>query len=1300
MPRESIRTRKSASWTLTYQALEHRQLLVAGADLALYEFTDHNSSSPDLASTDSHLQSSASEITSPLFLDSTGNGEPPRGLALGNPFDESSEPTPSGGQDDYFEFTITPAAGREIDFSKFSMQVRKNDPDSKNSFSIYFDNDPSSAGDNFSTRLLSATISSEDIFETLSVDLESVPQLAAQTTPVTFRVYTWGTVGLGSARLDNIRVQTTLAAVSDSEYVYYGESGRLIFPLDDQGNRVSDFSAAGFKNGSEPIPDVTQTIVASRIVNVSPVAGDDMATVQAAIDLVAAMSLDANGFRGIVQLSAGEFQISDQLQILDSGIVLRGVGDGENPATDTILRATGTEQRSLVVVGQDSGTASNAIPNTTHNIVDKYVPVGATSLNVDSTANWSVGDQIVVYRPSTTEWISALGTDAIPPRSDGGEVVQWTPGPTFDQFYERVITRIEDNRVFFDAPLMNSFEQQYGGGTVYRYNFSTPRINLVGIENIRGVSDFAFDTDEEHARTFIQLNGVEDAWVTNVTGQHFIYATVHAASRSLRVTVDDAVSLEPISVITGARRYAFTIDGQFILMQNLFSEDGRHDFVNNTPSRNRGPNVFLNGTAVNSNSSTGPHQRWSTGTLYDSIVTDNEIEARNRGNFGTGHGWAGANMVFWNSSASSYIAQNPPTAQNWVIGGGGLIVDDMRFGDQELANFDAHNSQIDFGRSDNPTNSLFIAQRNQANAELNFQEREYIVGDFDLSEFDGLATADQVYVDSLWQSEVAANAGSLAINLSDESETGQVIPFSFDYELSANEHVYAAVLSLGLRGTGGDTTDDSIWVESADNAITLSSLGLTNSLALDQTTVLTIEVLGTDLEMLADGIFNLALSGDSILDWANLEILAGQGVSQIVDSDAASNQVLENSNVGVSVGIVASAFDADASDAVSYQLVDDAQGRFAINNQTGVVTVAGPIDFESNVSHSIAVEVISSDGSSNIATFDIAVLNVDDAFVASRSIFYRGSSFDNAGTLDAVATDKSPLLNGSVSTFENYSSYSLGLNGVVLEVGDLNSVPTLPTVSDFFEFRVGNNDNPETWAEGPALIDLVFVERAGANDRVFLIWQDNAIQGEWLQTKVLANSVTGLLSEDTFYFGSAIGETGNSTSSATTNLADVALARLNQTGFALTTIDNVYDFNRDARVNLSDIAIARTNQSGFSALRLIDLTSSLSKRGNEGLSQSEPTSSLVADLSQFERSVFSAESDAKLKSPDEANSYISQSPPLNLSGSVEASSSETAAIDDSGASIRVSDGVNQNAIDASASLRDLLFEDHFSFVEL
>ena len=58
-----------------------------------------------------------------------------------------------------------------------------------------------------------------------------------------------------------------------------------------------------------------------------------------------------------------------------------------------------------------------------------------------------------------------------------------------------------------------------------------------------------------------------------------------------------------------------------------------------------------------------------TGTLYDNVtINGNRLQARNAGNEGTGHGWNGANMVFWNSTASTFLVENPPTSQNWAIG--------------------------------------------------------------------------------------------------------------------------------------------------------------------------------------------------------------------------------------------------------------------------------------------------------------------------------------------------------------------------------------------------------------------------------------------------------------------------------------------------------------------------------------------------------------------------------------------------------------------------------------------------------
>ena len=65
-------------------------------------------------------------------------------------------------------------------------------------------------------------------------------------------------------------------------------------------------------------------------------------------------------------------------------------------------------------------------------------------------------------------------------------------------------------------------------------------------------------------------------------------------------------------------------------------------------------------------------------------------------------------------------------------------------------------------------------------------------------------------------------------------------------------------------------------------------------------------------------------------------------VSTPGDSDVATNVVNENAANGTSIGITAFASDADATNnTITYTLIDDAGGRFAIDLDTGVVTVAG-----------------------------------------------------------------------------------------------------------------------------------------------------------------------------------------------------------------------------------------------------------------------------------------------------------------------------------------------------------------------
>jgi hypothetical protein len=78
-------------------------------------------------------------------------------------------------------------------------------------------------------------------------------------------------------------------------------------------------------------------------------------------------------------------------------------------------------------------------------------------------------------------------------------------------------------------------------------------------------------------------------------------------------------------------------------------------------------------------------------------------------------------------------------------------------------------------------------------------------------------------------------------------------------------------------------------------------------------------------------------------------------------------------------------------------------------------------------------------------------------------------------------------------------------------------------------------------------------------------------------------------SPDVFYFGNAVGETGNRPYNAQVNASDEALVRFNgHSAFDPVDITFPYDFNRDRLVNSSDQAILRLNvTSALTALQWI-----------------------------------------------------------------------------------------------------------------
>src|SRR6516225_11392499 len=125
--------------------------------------------------------------------------------------------------------------------------------------------------------------------------------------------------------------------LSTSSLVFPGADGHLTYVPDAQGNVIPDFSNVGYQSGIAALPGTNGTPDVPVKVIVQPLAKgvDAGATIQAAIDRVSKLPIDANGFRGAVLLKAGLYPIKGHITISTSGVVLRGEGADPPDTTST-----------------------------------------------------------------------------------------------------------------------------------------------------------------------------------------------------------------------------------------------------------------------------------------------------------------------------------------------------------------------------------------------------------------------------------------------------------------------------------------------------------------------------------------------------------------------------------------------------------------------------------------------------------------------------------------------------------------------------------------------------------------------------------------------------------------------------------------------------------------------------------------------------------------------------------------------------------------------------------------------------
>ncbi|KAF9427588.1 hypothetical protein BGZ94_004617 [Podila epigama] len=219
-----------------------------------------------------------------------------------------------------------------------------------------------------------------------------------------------------------------------------------------------------------------------------------------------------------------------------------------------------------------------------------------------------------------------------------------------------------------DIPLTMNMDPIYGSGVVYHLERETEIPTDVGIENMALWSEHSPTNreDERHAWFAVTIDHCEHCWAADIRTRYFA-SGINVAQNSRHVTVQDCAIMNPVSLRSeGGRRYMYMLHGQQGLVKRCFAADARHDFI--TGSKTLGPNVFVDSEGIRANNEAGPHDRWTTGSLYDNVRSA-IINVRNRKWMGAGQGWPGVFHVIYRCAAQHIgTFQSPPGGTNWVIG--------------------------------------------------------------------------------------------------------------------------------------------------------------------------------------------------------------------------------------------------------------------------------------------------------------------------------------------------------------------------------------------------------------------------------------------------------------------------------------------------------------------------------------------------------------------------------------------------------------------------------------------------------
>ncbi len=446
------------------------------------------------------------------------------------------------------------------------------------------------------------------------------------------------------------------------------------------GERLIDYSWAGYHNGAAPLPQPTTPAV-SVLAHGADASGatDSTAAIQAAIDAVAQLG------GGVVALPAGTFRVDGTLLVTASGTVLRGAGPAQTRLWFT--KHVGMSHKAhLTFRGQPKVDL----------VAPAHLPPGSTSgpsdlwpgyhVNLPPKPTLQKGDELALTVLITPGFVADHGMTGTWKAFNGKRVRFWRSRVT------KLTPSWHGSTVVGRAP-------GFPGKVTYRDKPQLERVT--GYLSECGVEELsvgnAVDWDDAWAQNQVRaigFEGVRDCWARNVhsfdppgpkqeghmPGAHLQSSGI-VISDSTRVTVQGCHLQRAQHRGGGGNGYLFEIrQSTHVLTRDCIGQQGRHNFIQNwgfgtagcvwTGLLSEGGKAMISkDVAFAPTAFSEFHHSLAMFNLVEDSVLNDGWASRNRGDWSSGAGHTATQNTLWNVRGTGVVISRN-FGHGYVVGTG------------------------------------------------------------------------------------------------------------------------------------------------------------------------------------------------------------------------------------------------------------------------------------------------------------------------------------------------------------------------------------------------------------------------------------------------------------------------------------------------------------------------------------------------------------------------------------------------------------------------------------------------------